>query len=150
MMSKVALDTVILAAILDERDKWHFPALAIRDALQTTDVELIIFDVVVNETISVLARRLHEQGRESQFDLLFNQLDYHVPAHRITWISHETSRFYSEILALIRLHHGELNFHDALLALACRELAIPYIVSFDQDFDKVHWLTRIDTPANIP
>jgi predicted nucleic acid-binding protein len=69
---------------------------------------------------------------------------------RITWISQEIQRLYPDILALVREHNGELNFHDALIALACRELEIPYIASFDRDFDRVTWLTRIDRPANVP
>jgi predicted nucleic acid-binding protein len=64
--------------------------------------------------------------------------------------SKEIQRLYPEILALVREHHGELNFHDALIALACRELDIPYIASFDRDFDRVSWLTRIDTPTHLP
>jgi predicted nucleic acid-binding protein len=32
---------------------------------------------------------------------------------------------------------GELNFNNALIALACRERNIPAIVSFDADFDNV-------------
>ena len=58
------------------------------------------------------------------------------------------SRFF-DILDLIGQHRGRLNFHDALLALEARELGIPYIASFDSDFDAIPWLTRISSPEEL-
>ncbi|MCD6167051.1 hypothetical protein J7K19_10120 [bacterium] len=37
--------------------KWHDTAVAIRDALTKADAELVYFDCVLNEVISVLTRR---------------------------------------------------------------------------------------------
>ncbi|MCC6455858.1 MAG: type II toxin-antitoxin system VapC family toxin [Caldilineaceae bacterium] len=144
------LDTVVLAAYIDTHDKWHSSAVALNDALLTVRAEFVIMDVVANETISILTRRLHEQRRVSQLGNIFERLEHVAPMGRITWISSEMQRLYPEILAFVREHNGELNFHDALIALACRELAIPYIASFDRDFDRVPWLTRIDRPENVP
>lgn len=107
-------------------------------------------DVVVSETIGVLTRRLHEQKRVADLEYVLEQLEIFVPLPQIAWISSRTQRLYPEILAMIREHNGELNFHDALIALVCRELKIPYIASFDRDFDRVAWLTRIDTAAQVP
>lgn len=42
--------------------------------------------------------------------------------------------------------NGVLNFHDALIALACREREIPLIASFDPDFDQIIWLHRLASP----
>jgi predicted nucleic acid-binding protein len=53
-------------------------------------------------------------------------------------------------LDLIRSSSGELNFNDALIALACRERGIPAIASFDADFDQIPWLQRIARPEDIP
>lgn len=36
-----------------------------------------------------------------------------------------------------------LNFNDALIALACEELDVSVILSFDGDFDHIAWLKRI-------
>jgi predicted nucleic acid-binding protein len=38
---------------------------------------------------------------------------------------------------------GALNFNDALIALACRDLSILAIASFDTDFDRIPWLHRL-------
>ena len=42
------------------------------------------------------------------------------------------------------------DFNDALLALSCRNRGIPYVASFDADFDTVAWLKRLATPADFP
>jgi predicted nucleic acid-binding protein len=46
----------------------------------------------------------------------------------------------------MRSSGGELNFHDALIALACRDRDIPAIASFDADFYQVPWLRRLSAP----
>jgi predicted nucleic acid-binding protein len=141
----VAIDTNVLVALVDSHDKWHDRAVALRDALKATQSELIYFDSVVNETISVLARRAEEQKRTQQFASLLDVLLQQVPATTITWLSAETQRLYDRVIGLIRETSGVLNFHDALIVLGCQELGIAILVSFDRDFDQISWLTRIDT-----
>ena len=46
-------------------------------------------------------------------------------------------------------HEGRLNYHDALMALACRELGVGFIVSFDGDCDNIAWLERILETAGV-
>lgn len=42
-----------------------------------------------------------------------------------------------------------LVFHDAMIAPGCKELGIAIVASFDQDFDQVTWLTRVETPDAV-
>ena len=149
MTIRVVLDTVIVAALLDSRDKWHQSAVAVRDSLKSVEAEIFYLDPVINEVVSVLARRLGEQQRIEQFILLLDQLKRLTPAEKITWVSPLTERLFPSVLALVRRHKGKLNFHDALIALACQEFNIRYIASFDRDFDEIDWLTRISTPQGI-
>lgn len=149
-MIKVVLDTVVLAALLDSRDKWHKSAVAIRDALKSAQAEIFYFDPVINEVVSVLARRLNEQQRAEQFVSLLDHLERLIPANKITWISPGAERLYPQILSIVRQHRGQLNFHDALIALGCRELGIEHIASFDRDFDHLDWLTRIANQNDVP
>ena len=44
---------------------------------------------------------------------------------------------------------GMLNFHDALIALACQERGIHVIASFDGDFDQVKWLRRLASLEDV-
>lgn len=149
-MTTAIIDANVLVGLLDERDKWHNTAVALRDELDRADAELVYFDCVLNETISVLARRTREQERPEQFDALLDQLTCLIPVSDITWISGEIQRLYDQVIELVRSSSGELNFHDALIALICHEQGVSVLVSFDQDFDQIGWLTRVGRAAQVP
>lgn len=148
-MTMTGIDANVLVALVDVRDKWHHTAIALRDALLDVNAQLVYFDCVINEAISVIARRAEEQQRSDQFEYLVDKLTALVPEHDITWISHAGQRLFQDVVRLCRLHQGRLNYHDALIALVCRELDIHHIVSFDADFDGVAWLTRIANPLEV-
>lgn len=148
-MAIAAIDANMLVGLLDNRDKWHSTAIAIRDALKKADAEMVYFDCVLNEVISVLARRSLEQSRPEEFDVLLDQLVRLIPVSDITWISGEIKRLYDQVLVLVRRSVGKLNFHDALMALICREQGISVLVSFDQDFDRIDWLTRAGSATEV-
>ncbi len=149
MREQSVIDSNVLIALVDGRDKWHKRALALHSALKTEDIALIYFDCVLNETISVLARRAAEQKRLPEFSHLLDELLQKVPEDIVTWISPETQRLYRSIVELVRQTGGTLNFHDALISLACRDLGITAIVSFDEDFDHITWLTRLAKPEDV-
>ena len=44
---------------------------------------------------------------------------------------------------------GELHFYDGLMALTCRERQIRLLASVDRDVDRLFWLTRVATPAEV-
>jgi predicted nucleic acid-binding protein len=148
-MAIAVIDTNVLVGLLDEHDKWHDTAIAIRDALAGVGAELVYFDCVLNEAISVLARRTAEQRRPDQFTALLDQLAKLIPVGDIAWASGEIQRLYDQVLGLVRNSAGKLNFHDALIALICREQGIPVLISFDRDFDQIDWLIRVDSAAEV-
>lgn len=145
MNKHAAIDSNVLVALVDDRDKWHVRAKALLDALKEEAVNVIYFDCVLNETISVMARRSEEQNRSAQFLELLDELQVQVPENLITWITLDTQRLYNRIAALVRQTQGRLNFHDALIALACQELEIKVILSFDRDFDEIPWMERYES-----
>lgn len=124
-------------------------ALELREALKVEAVPLVYFDLVLNETISVLARRGHEQRRADQFPVLLNVLETQVPESVIVWLSKDMNRLYHQVLQTVRFYGGTLNFHDALLALGCQEMGVQVLASFDRDFDQIPWLARIDDPVTL-
>jgi predicted nucleic acid-binding protein len=73
------IDTNVLVALVDARDTWHARVQAVREALKTTAISLVYGDAVLNEAISVLARRAQEQRRADQFAGLMNALLHEVP-----------------------------------------------------------------------
>jgi len=150
MTQPIVVDANLVVALADARDKWHTEAGALRDALLAAAADLVYFDCVVNESVSVLGRRAEEQARSDQFDLLLDRLTTLIPEARITWIAAAGQRLYSDVLQFCRDHQGRLNFNDALIALATRELGVRFIASFDADFDEVGWLVRVVDPAQLP
>jgi predicted nucleic acid-binding protein len=149
MSKQAVIDSNVLVALVDSRDKWHPKAQALLTALKAEGVNVMYFDCVLNETISVMARRAEEQKRAAEFPSLLDRLLQQVPENAVTWISAEIQRLYRRIVELVRQSGGKLNFHDALIALACQELGIPAILTFDEDFDQVTWLTRIESPDQV-
>jgi predicted nucleic acid-binding protein len=140
---RVVVDTSLLVGLVDRSDKWHTHSVALREAFKASSAEMVYFDCVVNETVSVLARRARERRRTEEFADLFATLISSVPRQAITWISTQTECLYAEIMAMVRDTDGDLNFHDALIALAAREADIRWVASFDGDFDGIAWLTRL-------
>ena len=145
-MTKAILDSSFLVALIDEKDKWRNTAVLIQKALKKKKARLVYLDCAVNEMISVIARRLEEKGRSQEFTSALQKMEQAIPAKRITWMYPEVRRLYPEILIVIKEHEGKLNFHDALMVIAAREMDVPHIVSFDQDFDEVEGIERIGKP----
>jgi predicted nucleic acid-binding protein len=140
---QIALDTSFLIGLLDPQDIWHDPAVAVKDALQALGAEISVFDCVLSETLSTLARRIHEQRRTTDLDRLLDHVLAAYSTEDILWISPDIPVLYVEVVELIRSSDGELNFNDALIVLSCRYRHIPFIASFDRDFDRVDWLKRV-------
>lgn len=148
-MTTAAVDTSVVVALIDAHDKWHAQAVSLCDALLGAGISPVYFDCVINEAIGVIGRRAEEQKRSDQFERLLDELLAWIPPQAITWISAGGERLLSEILSLCRRHQGKLNYHDALMALVCRELGVGAIVSFDGDFDSIAWLERVYEPPAV-
>jgi predicted nucleic acid-binding protein len=145
----IGIDTSVLVGLLDERDIWHTAAVVLQEVVKASGLEPVYFDCVLAESISTLARRLREKRREADLSNLLDRLSAEFPAATLTWLLPDVPRLYSEVMELIRSSGGELNFNDALVALACRERSIEALASFDRDFDTISWLKRVAAPEDI-
>jgi len=128
---------------------WHKQSVALKEALKQQGAEVAIFDCVLAEAISIVVRRIHEQRRDVNLDALLRQLEDSYPASDIVWILPDVPVLYDQVIDLIRISSGRLNFNDALIALACRYRKIPMIASYDEDFEHVEWLRRVSQPENL-
>lgn len=145
----IAFDTSVLVGLLDPQDVWHSQAVSLHAALQSAGFTGIYFDCVVAETVSIATRRLRERKRTGEIDPLLDQIITNFPPDSLTWISFDIPALYTDILSLVRASKGELNFNDALIALACQERQIPFIASFDHDFDQVSALQRLAAEDDV-
>lgn len=150
MSRRVALDTSYVIGLLDDRDIWHAPSLEVQAGLRAAGFQLYVFDCVVSEVASTLARRVHEKRRTAELASLLDQLKTRFPARRITWVYPDLPALYDDVLALVETSGGALGFNDALIALSCRMRRIPYLASFDADFDQVDGLIRLSRQADVP
>jgi predicted nucleic acid-binding protein len=145
----VVIDSSVLVGLLVPNDLWHSRAMALWDALKNAGHVGLYLDCVIAETVSVATRRLHEKGLTVEVEALMDRLNAQITSEDITWILPSVPDMYPNVLALIRSSSGELNFNDALIALACRQRSIPAIASFDADFDRIPWLRRLAQPQDI-
>jgi len=148
-MTKVGIDTSVLIGLLDPKDVWHDAATALKEALQGHQAEIAVFDCVLAEAISTMARRIHEQRRAADLKHLLSRILRDYPLEDILWVLPDVPALYGEIVELVRSSGGELNFNDALIALSCHHRDVPFIASFDRDFDHVSWLQRLATPDDL-
>jgi predicted nucleic acid-binding protein len=148
-MTLVAIDTSVLIGLVDARDVWHSAALQLQTALRAAPLAPVHFECTVAEALSTLARRLREQRRVQELPGLFDRIAATLPPVQLTWLFPDVPRLYQQILALMHTSEGELNFNDGLIALGCRERQIQLLASFDRDFDRLPWLIRVATPAEV-
>jgi predicted nucleic acid-binding protein len=145
----VAIDSSVLVALLVPNDAWYTRATALWAAVKAGGHIGVYLGCVAAEAISAATRRLREKGRHADVQALLDRFGEQVSRESITWILPDVPALYADILAIIRTSSGELNFNDALIALACRERDIPALASFDADFDRVPWLKRLATPDDL-
>jgi predicted nucleic acid-binding protein len=142
-MNNAVIDSNVLIAIVDTRDSLHAKANRLIELVTRQNKSVVYFDCVLNETLSVLGRRLEEQKRSHEFTGLVERVQTLIPDAIIVWVSSDIQRLYAKMIALMKQTEGKLNFHDALIALKCQELLIESLLSFDPDFDALTWLKRI-------
>ena len=150
MSIAIVLDASFVIGLLDERDIWHVPASQVYAEMLARSAQIITFDCVLAESVSTLARRGHEKRRTTDLKLLFERVRAKFPTKSISWLYPEVPEVYDRVVMLVEQTAGELNFNDALIALACQQRGIKFIASFDGDFDRLPWLKRISQPADLP
>lgn len=149
MKMQVIIDTSVLVGLVDSQDIWHNQAVELIAGLQTLGYLGIYFDCVIAETVSVATRRLREKKRFAEIEVIINHIISTFPSDSLTWISYEIPFLYNDILSLICTSGGELNFNDALIALASQNRKIPFIASFDRDFDQIPGLQRFSDASEV-
>ena len=140
---RAIMDSNVLIAHVNPNDSLHKAALALIELAAQAKLEVVYFDCVVAESLSVIARRLEEKKRMNEFGALADRLFEIAPEVDWEWLFPEAPRLFNTVIELMRQTSGQLNFNDALIVVACRELGINTLLSFDTDFDTIPDLTRL-------
>jgi len=118
-MIQITVDTSVVVGLLDHQDIWHTKSLALKNVLIEEDAQIIIFDCVLAEAVSVLTRRFHEKRRQKEFSALAPSILNSYPPESIFGVLTTLPQKYLAVLDLVQNSEGELNFNDALIALTC-------------------------------
>jgi len=134
-----------LVAQLDERDVHHQTAKALHELFRKREVAYIYLDCVMNETVTVLARRALERKVDAR--PLIRWLRKEIPTEMLDWTGPELPRLWERTLDTLETYKGRLSFNDCLLVIVSQEGGIEWLASFDQSFDQVSGIKRIGTTA---
>lgn len=141
-MNECVVDANVLVGLIDASDHRHADATELIERLGKEGIAFCYFDVLVNEAVSVLCRRLMQRGTPDKISALLYRIREVIPPEGITWVGGEVKRLYDKILDLVGETGGRLNFNDALVVLLLREGHAASIATLDEGFSAVKEIVR--------
>jgi predicted nucleic acid-binding protein len=145
----ICLDANYLVALFDRRDALHGEARAMYGALRDRGALTLTPDCVVNEVLTVYARRCRERNDRGAFAAHVKLLVETIPETAITWLYPHVPRWFAQCVAVMEETTGGVSFHDALLRVAADEVGYKAIVSFDAGFDSIPGLRRLGSARAV-
>jgi predicted nucleic acid-binding protein len=106
-------------------------------------------DCVMNEVLTVYARRCRERNDRGAFAAHVKLLVAVIPETAITWLYPHVPRWFIECVAVMEETAGGVSFHDSVLRVAADEVGYKAIVSFDAGFDQVSGLRRLGSARAV-
>lgn len=133
------LDTNILLRHLRQDHPDHAPrATAWLARIEQGEFKVRTADTVVFETVFTLERTYRQARADIRNTLL--------PLLELPGIVLPGKRWLRQVFDLY-VQEPALSFADCYHAVAAKRFGSPTMVSFDQDFDRIPWLTRREPPA---
>ena len=131
------LDSSFLVALIDSRDLHHTKAATLLDKIEEQDAELFASDVVINEVLSVFAKRCESRKAVHQFEDLVTKFKKVLGPLPILCLYELLPQHHHTIMEMIIDYSARLNFHDCLIALFLQEVPEVNLITFDSDFDEI-------------
>ncbi len=128
-MQEALLDTSFIVALMCKKDIHHPMAVKILEK-HSEEILPVVTDIVLAETLSVLARR----AKEWKFDYERYAKILMEKFNKFVRFSLYMIRNFNEIAEITIESQGRLSFNDALLIKGARVEKINLIVTFDMDF----------------
>jgi predicted nucleic acid-binding protein len=145
MAREVVLDANVIVAQLDRVDVFSDRAQVLGKRLRDEGAEIVLLDVLVGETVSVICRRARERrSLQPDIDGTLATVRSWAEGGFIRWVAGEGKRRIGSILDVIGETGARLNFNDALLVVLQREGIIGEVASFDRGFDVLPDFRRVE------
>lgn len=139
-MAVAGIDTGVLIGRADADDEHHDVATEIISGIDHGELPTArITNYVVLETLNwIQTRKRHEKAVET-YERLHQSAGFEV--------LHAAQKDFQRALSLFKTYES-LSFGDATIAAYMNREDIEYLYSFDDDFDALEDITRLDTAAN--
>ena len=140
-MAVAVVDTGVLIGMADVDDEQHDVALEIVREMDHGNLPTgRVTNYIVLETLNWIHERKRHQKAVETYKRLNQSAGFEV--------LHAAQKDFTSALSLFQTDEG-LSFGDATIAAYMQREGIEYLYSFDEDFDTVAGITRLET-ANTP
>jgi predicted nucleic acid-binding protein len=139
-MAVAVVDTGVLVGMADSDDSHHDTATAIVRAMDHGELPVgRVTNYVVLETLNwIHTRKWHDKAVET-----YHRLNQSAGFE----VLHAARKDYTRALQLFQTYDG-LSFGDATIAAYMEREGVEYLYSFDDDFDPLKNVTRLETANN--
>jgi len=139
-MAVAVVDTGVLIGMADVDDEHHDVATAIVRAMDNGDLPTgRVTNYIVVETLNwIHSRKRHETAVET-YERLNHSAGFEM--------HHAAQKDFPSAVDLFRTYEG-LSLGDATIAAYMQRESIEYLYSFDDDFDALDDITRLETADN--
>lgn len=139
-MAVAVIDTGVLVGMADSDDEHHDVAMEIVRGMDHGDLPTArVTNYIAFETLNwIHNRKRHEKAVET-YERLNQSAGFEL--------LHAAQKDFTNAVTLFQTYEG-LSFGDATIAAYMEREGIEYLYSFDDDFDTIQGITRLETPDN--
>ncbi|WP_324760126.1 type II toxin-antitoxin system VapC family toxin [Haloarcula montana] len=139
-MGVAVVDTGVLIGMADADDQHHEIAMELVREMDHGDLPTgRVTNYVVLETLNWIHERKHHRTAVETYERLNRSAGFEIV--------HAAQKDFVGAIARFRTYDG-LSCGDATIAAYMQREGIEYLYSFDDDFDRVEGITRLETPDN--
>ena len=139
-MAVAVIDTGVLVGMADSDDEHHNVAMEIVRGMDHGELPTArVTNYIALETLNwIHNRKRHEKAVET-YERLNQSAGFEV--------LHAAQKDFTNAVTLFQTYEG-LSFGDATIAAYMEREEIEYLYSFDDDFDTIQGISRLETPEN--
>ena len=139
-MAVAVIDTGVLVGMADSDDERHDVAMEIVHRMDHGDLPTArVTNYIALETLNwIHSRKRHETAVET-YERLNQSAGFEV--------LHAAQKDFTKAVNLFQTY-ADLSFGDATIVAYMQREGIKHLYSFDDDFDTIQGITRLETPDN--